>query len=473
MEAAILRRMLAATTALILLATHTVSADLKTPVEKRQEVLKQCQGRFKSKRLTEEELKRVLNDHKAWCATETYIGKFQTKQAKSDPRKANLCGAELRGGNLSGAKLWYANLSGAKLDYANLSGADLGGANLSGIDLGSANLSGACLVDANLSGAKLFIANLSKARLGYADLSGADLELADLSGAELNDANLSGAKLLVANLSGAELWSANLSGTDLGSANLSGAKLNNGNLSGAKLWHANLSNAEFEPKDLPDTDSIAYAKNLSQMCYKISPQALVKLRKAFKEGGYYQQEREITYVIQRSATEKLFGKFDKKDKEKKDKKKFASFFEAMFRYVFFDLTCRWGMVPGRALLILLILIPVFAIPYVIALRLPGQNGIWRKWADDRIRFDLGTKEPIRLYASWLHAPALGFYFSVLSAFNIGWRELNVGNWIQRLQAKEYTLMATGWVRTVSGVQSLISAYLLAIWALTYFGRPFE
>jgi hypothetical protein len=65
------------------------------------------------------------------------------------------------------------------------------------------------------------------------------------------------------------------------------------------------------------------------------------------------------------------------------------------------------------------------------------------------------------------------YFSVLSAFNIGWRELNVGNWIQRLQAKEYTLKATGWVRTVSGVQSLISAYLLAIWALTYFGQSFE
>ena len=33
--------------------------------------------------------------------------------------------------------------------------------------------------------------------------------------------------------------------------------------------------------------------------------------------------------------------------------------------------------------------------------------------------------------------------------------------------------ATGWVRVVSGVQSLISIYLLALWALTQFGRPFE
>jgi len=34
-------------------------------------------------------------------------------------------------------------------------------------------------------------------------------------------------------------------------------------------------------------------------------------------------------------------------------------------------------------------------------------------------------------------------------------------------------MATGWVRVVSGVQSLISVYLLARAVLTYFGRPFE
>lgn len=370
MDPAIVRWMLAATITIILLATDTVSADFKTPEEKRLEVLTQCQGRFKNRHLAEEELEKVLSDSKAWY--ETYLGEFNTQQAKSDPRRANLCGANLVGHNLSGARLEDANLSGARLWDANLSGARLAGANLSGADL-----------------------------LG---------------------------------------------------ANLSGAYLN----------FANLGNANFEPKDVPDADGVAYARNLSQMHYDKSPQGLVKLRKAFKEGGYYQQEREVTYAIQHSATGRLVAEG-----------KFASFFEAMFRYLFFDLTCQWGMVPSRALLILLTLIPVFAIPYVIALRLPSQDGIWLKWADDRMRLDLGTKEPIRRYAGWLRASALGLYFSVLSAFNIGWRELNIGNWIQRLQAKEYTLKATGWVRTVSGVQSLISVYLLAIWVLTYFGRPFE
>ncbi len=61
----------------------------------------------------------------------------------------------------------------------------------------------------------------------------------------------------------------------------------------------------------------------------------------------------------------------------------------------------------------------------------------------------------------------------MSAFHIGFRELNVGNWLARLQPREYILKATGWVRFVSGLQSLLSVYLLALWALTYFGRPFQ
>jgi hypothetical protein len=43
----------------------------------------------------------------------------------------------------------------------------------------------------------------------------------------------------------------------------------------------------------------------------------------------------------------------------------------------------------------------------------------------------------------------------------------------RMQPREYTLRATGWVRMVSGIQSLLSVYLLALWVPTYFGRPFE
>jgi hypothetical protein len=62
---------------------------------------------------------------------------------------------------------------------------------------------------------------------------------------------------------------------------------------------------------------------------------------------------------------------------------------------------------------------------------------------------------------------------MLSAFHIGWRELSIGTWLSRLQPREYALRAEGLPRVISGAQSLLSVYLIAIWALTYFGRPFQ
>jgi hypothetical protein len=44
-------------------------------------------------------------------------------------------------------------------------------------------------------------------------------------------------------------------------------------------------------------------------------------------------------------------------------------------------------------------------------------------------------------------------FSILSAFHLGWRELNVGTWLARVQTKEYTLRATGWVRALEAAAS--------------------
>jgi hypothetical protein len=116
------------------------------------------------------------------------------------------------------------------------------------------------------------------------------------------------------------------------------------------------------------------------------------------------------------------------------------------------------------------------------LRSVGPAGaLWRVWSPERIpeRRSRDHFERLRVKRpgdgcvySVLRVVALGLLFSLHSAFHIGWRELNVGNWISRLQLREYTLRGTGWVRVVSGVQSLFSVYLLALWALTYFGRPF-
>jgi len=160
----------------------------------------------------------------------------------------------------------------------------------------------------------------------------------------------------------------------------------------------------------------------------------------------------------------------------------------------FEWTCDWGLTPSRPLLLIFAGLFVFTLPYLLALRSRNpETGIWAilppDWVLDRKLGDLpikltfrlpfppfpekrGYKHRGRLWRAW-RALRLAFYFSLLSAFHLGWRELNVGTWISRIQKREYNLRATGWVRSVSGLQSLLSVYLLALWVLTYFGRPFE
>jgi hypothetical protein len=117
---------------------------------------------------------------------------------------------------------------------------------------------------------------------------------------------------------------------------------------------------------------------------------------------------------------------------------------------------------------------------MLAILVPGSKryGIYRFWPDagDRVTDYSLQKAPERIEVSDLkrsYRLLWGLYFSVLSAFHMGWRDLNVGNWIARIQAREFSLRSTGWVRVVSGIQSLVSVYLLALWALVYFARPFE
>jgi hypothetical protein len=204
----------------------------------------------------------------------------------------------------------------------------------------------------------------------------------------------------------------------------------------------------------------------------------MELRKIYKDAGMRDEERRVNFSLNHTRREHLWAeKIIVKGKEKWIKKSFLSKLESLVHLVFFEWTCGYGMNPGRPLKIMGLALFIFILPYFIALQSKNpKTGIWRLLAADRVLDRKMKDAPIKLRAkSWrdLRAWGLAFYFSILSAFHIGWRDLNVGNWIARLQFREYNLRATGWVRTVSGCQSLLSVYLLALWALSYFGRPFE
>ncbi len=450
-----------------------------------------CNGKFKGGlRPSPDELADILEKHHEW---ELVGGWWGDPKLANDPRRANLCGADLTNANLTNASLTSASLTsahleGAHLTHADLHGADLGGADLNNADLGGANLEGAHLEGAHLYDAHLNNADLSNAHLYYAHLNSAHLDSADLTGAHLDgadlyNAHLDSADLTGAHLDGADLHGADLHGADLGGAHLTNADLGGVDLGGAHLYDAHLVGADLSSANVADTDfdfdpdsppkavpGIYTARNLQLVKFSIQPAGLVKLRGEFKDLGLRTQESQLTYAIRRSelSHKDPHGHY------------VHSWSERTMSTVFFDWTCQYGMSPGRPLLIAAALVVMLSMVYIFAQVNPGPNGgIWAIWDEHRIKQDDGSSKPQQLTEGFpsrhsrINIFLLALYFSLLSATRIGWRELNVGTWITRIQPRQYSLQATGWVRVVSGIQSLISVYLVALAILTYFGTPFE
>lgn len=325
------------------------------------------------------------------------------------------------------------------------------------------------LCHADLSGIDLERVNLRKANLSHVNLNKVNLSDADLSYANLNMANLEEALLGGTNLANAYLGFANLKKASMVGANLSNAQLLSANMKDAAVFGANFKLALFELANdaLPNIYAMQSAKHLYSMTYGASQASLLELRQAFRSTGMRDKERQITYAIRRSERIQL------------------PVLEQFFSWLAFDYTSRYGMAPWRPILLLLWLMFVFSLVYTLPILWVNINGgcIWVIYSPSLINAEnkSPTVRPLtgtfyfgRSTPAFHTGVLLGaLHFSLLSAFNIGWRDFNVGNWISRLQMHEYIFRPSGWVRPVAGLQSLISLYLLALWLLSYFGRLFD
>lgn len=451
--------------------------------------LDECQGSYAGRSISNEMLTSIIDAHKK--VVEEYrldqiqpgIGDPVIDKSKiySDSRYANLCLAQLENADLQGAGLEWANFDGANLIGANLEGARLWKAsfieaflwrtNVKQVDFEEANLRAAELKLAHLEKTNLRSANLENTKLNQATIRDSMLDLANFNGAVLIGANIENTNASNSDFSFSDMRNAKIIDTVLSGANLESVDMRNAVIRNSNLDRANLKNVIFElslDSDL-STTRINQVKNLKDLRFVESPHSLIELRNKYKKEGLRTEERDVTYAIKHREMEILLEQPDRK---------YSDVIESLFMYVAYELTTEWGRSPGRALKSIFYLIFLFAVVYLIALMAPKENaGIWRIHPEDRLIYNNSSDPtdvhelimPGGLWSTILYA----LYFSVLSAFHIGWRDFNVGNWITRLQFSEFTFRPTGWVRTVSGIQSLLSVYLLAMWALTYFGRPFE
>ena len=226
---------------------------------------------------------------------------------------------------------------------------------------------------------------------------------------------------------------------------------------------------------------------------------MVQLRKQFQDGGLREQERKIAYALKRREAELSWARGTSRrlpgDKGPRailwsSDSVLANFASFTLNKVFFDWTCQYGMSPGRPLILGVVLWFLCSFLYFACIHTHGEAGLYRVYGQS-IGDDPSAQRRVErispLSTKYSPGPRLLFqffrreclllrtsmFFSLMSAFNIGFRDINFGRWLRLLTRQEFDIKAVGWARVIAGWQSLISVYLIALWVMTYFGRPFD
>lgn len=362
-----------------------------------------------------------------------------------------------------------------------------------------------------------------------AELEGADLRRVDLQGKDLREADLSGANLSGSLVGGVFMDRADLRNATLTDAKMAGAMLRGANLGGAEmakawLFGADLESAVFEPNSNPDVRGIAGSLHLERIRYQTRPDAMTELRKELGDRGFREAERKVIYAINRTETEQslFYAKsqwmrcaprwiLSHEDEERRkridsilnnpsltEEQKapwrncsMASALYALiayqFRTVFFDWTCAYGMLPGRALRIIFFLWLVCTVIYYAFARFTTQSAIFKVDIQEETDKSPETKTITRLGAPGTGTKGKRFrrtvgefrllcwtaYFSLLNGLRLGFHDFDFGKWLSLLSSCPRDIKSTGWIRTIGGMQSLVTLYLVALWVLTFFGNPFS
>lgn len=300
---------------------------------------------------------------------------------------------------------------------------------------------------------------LCKANLNGVDLSGFNFENANFSGASLLGAILDktifkGADLRSADLQGANLSNADLAGANLSGANLSNAKLLSTNLKDAIFANVNLTSALYQPLSTPAASYLGGLQGLESLNFedKGNHQAqsagLVLLRTQLRKAGLQNLERQATRSIERHENE------------------FRSPPQQLTHMLLFDWTSEYGTNPSLILRRLASVIFIFALIYMLPLSKGGWGGIHIT--------PIGDFEEVEtpLIPRGLGILGNGILFSLSSAVGFAGARLSFGRWVSRIQGQEHFFRAREITRLLSGLQTTLCLYLLSLWFLTLFARPF-
>ena len=442
-----------------------------------------------------------------------------SKILAQDPLK--LAGAHLNGMNLSGFDLRYADLTNTDFTGAKLNEARFGGAVADYADFSRAQLNKANFENASARAASFWKSQLTEAKFTSADLSYEDVPTdfteANLRGARLDDADLTSAYFESTDLSdvdfaGASVWYAFYEpkkGPPPGSIALARGldtlrwdqnldeleQLNpTGDVVMSKRWLFYLACTSYSNVSHPGGGDLLCTpmnggkpiRNFFENVIASSPAhslfdiegngsdeevddqyPLLDLRNSFKTSGYQNAELAVNLAYMRHL-------------------------QSNPQMVLFDWTYEYGRAPWRPFLIAMALavlvIPVYWVGFRFGLGSTLYLVVTIKNEEIRtpVAIETGSvfaqfKETpkqipsllIKRLASELSLMKYVALFSFISIIDLGFESLDFGRWVRNLFWKEYDLKAEGWLRMVSGLQSLVGLGLLALCILSLLGKHFE
>jgi uncharacterized protein YjbI with pentapeptide repeats len=416
-------------------------------------------------------------------------------EAAVRPQRAELCKAQLQqldlsDVDLSGAIIASSDLTGVVLHRSRLVGTFINGSTLNGIQAYQANFSHVSADSASFCGADLSRANLQSADLSDSkllpetaqhqcmqppDFAACDtLEKYHATPTHLDASDLSNAQFHSADMRCTLLGQTNLTQTDFSGATMGGAALTEVHLSDTKFSRVEMSGLYYWPlSGSPDPFALGGIRGLWAVRIFPHQQAVVvALRKQLLDDGLRDSEREATYAIEHSVTQEdlrsplwTFG-----------------WLLGWIRYLGLEVPTGYGLYPESALACIALFWALFTPLYVLVILSGGAtNAIIQRFPQGRIdradQYDVkisGESVAYRVVArSLLSAWRSAAYFSLMSAINIGFQQVTPGDWVRRVQLRDYTLEGIGIGRSLAGTQALLGVYLLALWVLTRFGRPFQ
>jgi uncharacterized protein YjbI with pentapeptide repeats len=259
--------------------------------------------------MEQEELDKILEDHKRWLESggsrgkkanfsQEYLdAKFCTTEGKvsrviflpngyaasrgtlsnngypsSEAVVAHFEGLDFGKSILFKANFNNANFYKCNMDNVDFTGCDLRTARFAGVTFRESQFGGFIGPAAKLKGAMLNICDLSGRFFQNCDLSNISFASSILIKTDFRNANLSGCNLTRANLSEAWLTGTNLSNSNLKEADLTGAHLENADIKGCNLYQTNLkgcnlTEVEYKTKKCKIDETIKFLGIRSEGAY--------------------------------------------------------------------------------------------------------------------------------------------------------------------------------------------------------------